>query len=118
MSQLDARPSSGGSGSSTISLGLINPKSSPYNATLDGVADDYEAFKRLHEAINAGTVRGYYLTGKAKISKELPAITKPPEILCFNGGGFDASEIEGKSGQGNQKSILSLEGSRGARVEI
>lgn len=94
-------------------LGLANPRAAPYLATLDGVTDDTAAFKRLHEAINAGTIGGYYVPKTAAIkSGNLPVITKECEIRFFNAAKLDFSEnLTATRG-------ISIEGSEGASAEL
>lgn len=97
-------------------IGLANPTSPAYGAKLDGTTDDTNAFKLLHEAINAGTIKGYYVANTAKISSgSLPVITKTCEIRFFNGAKLDFSENFSASAF---QAAIQLEASYGAAQEI
>jgi hypothetical protein len=74
------------------SIGLVNAAAEPYGAKMDGVTDDTAARLRLHEAINAGTIRGYYVTGPMLLSSVGLTLTKTAEIRFFNGGKLVCSE--------------------------
>lgn len=94
-------------------IGLVDPRSSPYNAKLDGSSDDYTAFKQLHDDVNSGAIRGYYVASTAKITKKLPVLTKAVEILFFNGATLDFSEATEEIGV-----ALRVEGSIGSAAEL
>lgn len=76
----------------TILLGLADPRAALFGAQLDGVTDDTEAFRRLHEAINLGVIPGYYVSAPTVITAVLPTIKTGCEIVCLAGGMFDLSQ--------------------------
>src|SRR5437762_1787145 len=68
----------------------------------------------MHEAINAGTINGYLVSGVAKITGVLPTITRACYIACTNQGKLDCSAMENTG----SNMVIRVEGSIGAAASL